>query len=415
MFLPKKYLRIIVKINQNELKETLAQHGVWLNSDGKNGKRADWCGADLSTLDLSKQILRRVNFQRANLSKTNLRSADLRSANLEGAILKGALLEEADLRDANLFEANLQQANLKLTRFKGADLLLTNIQKADFEEADFEGAKNLEHAILDKSQKYILEQISTNIDEVERLEEALNSAKQTTEENESLAQQIKQLQSDKNKTEEEKNQAIETLRSENDSNNAKVLALSQELEEAKKARDESQDTELSTAIEKISSAGDNSSNTLKTYQFQSKLLMFSAMFAFLVGVIVAAWVYYTKIYTSIDISLTTHISLFSPSFLLSILGAALLRHDWKIRQLAQQLITQKNRIDIATGILESSLNLTRIDNIEKEELKILKDSFNDMRHALLFGTYDNLSTNSNAQETDAKGILQLLKILSKGK
>jgi hypothetical protein len=44
-------------------------------------------------------------------------------------------------------------------------------------------------------------------------------------------------------------------------------------------------------------------------------------------------------------------SLFSPSFVLAFAGTALLRHDWKIRQLTQQLITQNNHIDIATGIL----------------------------------------------------------------
>jgi hypothetical protein len=43
--------------------------------------------------------------------------------------------------------------------------------------------------------------------------------------------------------------------------------------------------------------------------------------------------------------------------------------NWKIRQLTQQLITQNNHIDIATGILTASLNLTRIDNIEKENAK----------------------------------------------
>jgi hypothetical protein len=41
---------------------------------------------------------------------------------------------------------------------------------------------------------------------------------------------------------------------------------------------------------------------------------------------------------------------------LAFAGTALLRHDWKIRQLTQQLITQNNHIDIATGILTASLN-----------------------------------------------------------
>jgi hypothetical protein len=38
-----------------------------------------------------------------------------------------------------------------------------------------------------------------------------------------------------------------------------------------------------------------------------------------------------------------------------------------------------NHIDIATGILTASLNLTRIDNIEKEELSLLRDSCTSVR------------------------------------
>jgi uncharacterized protein YjbI with pentapeptide repeats len=156
------------KIEQNELDKILEQHELWLNSNGKEVKRADFHETDLSDLDFSKKILRRVNFQ----------GADLRSANLEGAILESAVLEGVNLDDANLFEANLKFANLKQTKFKGADLLLTDFRTSEnFDFADFKGAKNLAHAILDESQKHILEQIPVDSDEVERLEEALNSAK----------------------------------------------------------------------------------------------------------------------------------------------------------------------------------------------------------------------------------------------
>lgn len=64
-------------MTQENLREVLEAHKLWLNSDCKEGERAYLIGA-------------------------NLHGADLRSANLHGANLHGANLREADLRCANL-------------------------------------------------------------------------------------------------------------------------------------------------------------------------------------------------------------------------------------------------------------------------------------------------------------------------
>ena len=69
-------------MNKKELKEILAQHVLWLDSDGEQGRRADLEGA--------------------NLREAKLRGANLREADLEGADLSGAQLEGADLSGAQL-------------------------------------------------------------------------------------------------------------------------------------------------------------------------------------------------------------------------------------------------------------------------------------------------------------------------
>ena len=56
-----------------------------------------------------------------------------------------------------------------------------------------------------------------------------------------------------------------------------------------------------------------------------------------------------------------------------------MRHDWKIRQLSQQLITQNNAIDTATGLLEGSLSLSAIKDIPH----IVENSFVQIRQSLL--------------------------------
>ncbi len=75
----------------DQIKETLALHAKWLNSES-GGKRASLYGANLSGADLT----------RADLSGAKLTRADLSGADLSGANLSGANLTRADLRSANL-------------------------------------------------------------------------------------------------------------------------------------------------------------------------------------------------------------------------------------------------------------------------------------------------------------------------
>ena len=69
-------------MDKEKLKKILDDHKVWLDSNGKEGVKAD------------------------------LRGADLRKADLSGADLRGAYLVEADLRDAYLYGAKLEGAKL---------------------------------------------------------------------------------------------------------------------------------------------------------------------------------------------------------------------------------------------------------------------------------------------------------------
>lgn len=97
-------------MTQEELKEILAKHKLWL--EGEGGAKAHLQGANLRYADL-----RGANLENANLRSADLLGATLRDANLEDAYLRGADLRGANLRDANLWNANLRYANLD-----GADL-----------------------------------------------------------------------------------------------------------------------------------------------------------------------------------------------------------------------------------------------------------------------------------------------------
>ncbi len=93
---------------------------MWVESEGKEGKRAN---------------LREANLQEARLYEANLQDAYLYGANLQKATLIGAKLQKATLIEANLQDANLGSANLQ-----GADLRFANLQGVNFKWADLQGA-----------------------------------------------------------------------------------------------------------------------------------------------------------------------------------------------------------------------------------------------------------------------------------
>ena len=101
-----------MKSKAEELAEVLARHKKWLRGE-KDGKRADFRGADLSRADLSRADLRWANLIGADLRGANLIGADLSRADLRGADLRGADLSEADFRGADLSRADLSRADLR--------------------------------------------------------------------------------------------------------------------------------------------------------------------------------------------------------------------------------------------------------------------------------------------------------------
>ena len=93
------------------LNTILDQHRLWIESDRKQGKRANLKGANLQGANLQN-----ANLEGANLQHAYLRGANLWDANLKGANLTGAYLEGADLRGANLWDATFT-TNFKKVRW----------------------------------------------------------------------------------------------------------------------------------------------------------------------------------------------------------------------------------------------------------------------------------------------------------
>jgi uncharacterized protein YjbI with pentapeptide repeats len=106
-------------LKPSELKTILDQHRLWVESNQKQGTRANLKDANLQYADLLDANLRGANLQYADLQGADLQYADLLDAYLQGADLQGANLQDANLLGANLQYANLQGATFT-TNFKKA-------------------------------------------------------------------------------------------------------------------------------------------------------------------------------------------------------------------------------------------------------------------------------------------------------
>lgn len=105
-----------------EIHGILSDHKLWLETDGKEGKKANlseanFFEADLSNTDLSKADLSGADLRKANFVRADLREADLSRAYLCEADFVGANLSRADLFAANLCRANLSGAHLSGANF----------------------------------------------------------------------------------------------------------------------------------------------------------------------------------------------------------------------------------------------------------------------------------------------------------
>lgn len=114
-----------------EIHGILSDHKLWLETDGKEGKKANlseanffeanFFEADLSNTDLSKADLSGADLRKANFVRADLREADLSRAYLCEADFVGANLSRADLFAANLCRANLSGADLSGAHLSGAN------------------------------------------------------------------------------------------------------------------------------------------------------------------------------------------------------------------------------------------------------------------------------------------------------
>src|SRR5271169_6498273 len=84
-------------LSPDEIEQMLASHRLYLETEYREGHRANFSSADLTGRDFSGLNLRGIKMDRAVLRGADFTGAHLQSANLIGAILQEARFDRADL------------------------------------------------------------------------------------------------------------------------------------------------------------------------------------------------------------------------------------------------------------------------------------------------------------------------------
>src|SRR5580700_1595049 len=100
-------------LSSDEIKRMLAAHRHYLETEWRQGHRANFASADLSGHDFSGLNLRGIKMDRAVLRGADFTGAHLQSANLVGALAEQACFDRTDLSRARLSGANLVSASLE--------------------------------------------------------------------------------------------------------------------------------------------------------------------------------------------------------------------------------------------------------------------------------------------------------------
>jgi hypothetical protein len=143
------------ELSRSEIEQTLAEHQLYLETEYREGHRANFATADLSGQDFSGLNLRGIKMDRAALRGVDFTGTHLQGANLIGAILQEARFDRADLTGARLSGANLVSASLEDACLAKADMEFALMAKvllrdACLREADMSGAQ-LDGAVLTRA------------------------------------------------------------------------------------------------------------------------------------------------------------------------------------------------------------------------------------------------------------------------
>lgn len=391
-------------INDNELlKKLLIEHSQWVTSDGEEGTQL--CSSNLKPLlekherwlsqSGGKQLdLSKMNLQQSNLSGCNLEKVRFIESNLSGADLSFTILRRCNLRKANLRQANLSYADLTKSSIQRADLIEANLQDAELQNVDFQGADlqgaNLEGTNLEYNK--VLDSFSNekNTDNFIASYMNNNSEKNLQRKIMGFSKQIDTAPPD----------TSENLRNQLKLYKKELAYLDNEIQ-----------INIDSAIDRISSSIKETNRAISKNIFSSWLFMVLGLGSYLIGFFIL-FLDFNSLFTNIlGLKNLPYLVYLAPVSFPFIIGTICLRHDKNIRQNYLVLINQKHSIEKATGLLQASRYLDKIDQLDHLKPTV-RETFKIIREYLLTNNDSNRKIESK-NEISTSHLLQLIKVLTK--
>src|SRR5262249_46381430 len=124
----------------------LVAHKRWAETQGREGRPADFSGFDLRPVKgmphalLTALIAPRAVFYGLDLTGARMQGAQLEGADLRGTKLTGADLRGANLKNAKLANADMRDVNLGPLLISNERLLTARLDRVDARYTDFRGA-----------------------------------------------------------------------------------------------------------------------------------------------------------------------------------------------------------------------------------------------------------------------------------
>lgn len=151
----KKSNRRYITIYKDELEKSLSLHKLWLDTDGKDGKKAVLKRHDLRKIDLRGKDLRKIELRQSNMAFAKLDGANLAGASIGDVNLFKASMEDCNLSGANAPNSDFSGVNANRVKFQAANLRAANLSKSQLEDSDFNSATlnqvDFRNAVLDRS------------------------------------------------------------------------------------------------------------------------------------------------------------------------------------------------------------------------------------------------------------------------
>lgn len=151
----KKRNRRYSNVNKDELDNSLKLHKLWLDSDGKDGKKVVLKRCDLRKIDFRGKDLRKIDLRQSNMAFAKLDGANLAGAAIGDVNLFKASMENCNLSGANAPNSDFSGVSASGARFQAANLRAANFSKSQLEDSDFNSATlnqvDFRNSVLDRA------------------------------------------------------------------------------------------------------------------------------------------------------------------------------------------------------------------------------------------------------------------------